>query len=195
MLVAARRLPRSLGVMKMTSRKPSPWFYLAVVPPVLLAWRLVWEMTALSWERGPQMVGYSLMHSELGLVFFVALFASLAWAIVIILITLFSSARHNLTNLIGALIVCAAAALTFTPYGLWVQLFADRIAHGPHATEFLVHMAALGEVPAVQALLDQGVPINESNAQGIRAIEAAENAKQPAMRAFLAQRGGTDKRY
>jgi len=173
--------------------KPSLSFYLAVVPPAILSARLVWENTALSWERGPQMVGFSLMHT-VGIVLLPAVLLSLAWALSAVVVPLFNG-KWRLANLLGALSIVAMVALAGMPYGFWVKAFASRIAAGPHAVEFLVHMSALGELSAVKALLDHGVPINESNRQGLRAIEAAENAKQAEVRAFLETRGGTDKRF
>jgi hypothetical protein len=179
----------------MRFRLPGVGFYFCVVPAVLLAWRLVWEQTSLSWEHGPQMVGFSLAHSGLGIILFIALLAAVAWALVVIGLEAFTRGERNVTNTVGAAAVLIAAALVFIPYGRWVQVFAFKIAKGPHAAEFLVHMAALGEVPAVEALLKNGVPINSSNSSGLRAIEAAVNAKHEAMRELLSAQGGTDKRF
>lgn len=174
---------------------PHIGFYFCVLPAVLLAWRLVWEQTSLSWERGPQMVGFSLMHSGLGLLLFVALFAAIVWAVVVLVANLLTKGPRNATNILGGAAVLVAAALVFVPYGRWVQVFAGKISRGPHAVEFLVHMAAIGELPAVEALLNHGVPVNASNRGGLRAIEAAENAKQEAIFKYLASKGGTDKRF
>ena len=56
-------------------------------------------------------------------------------------------------------------------------------------------MAAIGERGAVEALLAHGVPVNANDREGIRAIDAATNAKQEEMRLFLESKGGTDKRF
>lgn len=172
---------------------PSLGFYLAVAPPALLSARLGWENTALSWERGPQMIGWSLMHT-VGIVLLPAVLFSLLWALSAVVVPLFNG-KWRLANLLGALSIVAMVAVASIPYGFWVKVFASRIAAGPHAIEFLVHMSALGELSAVKALLDHGVPINESDRQGVRAIEAAANAKQAEVQAFLEARGGTDKRF
>lgn len=172
---------------------PSFGFYLAVVPPALLCARLVWENTALSWEHGPQMVGWSLIHT-VGIVLLPAVVLSLVWALSTVVTPLFSG-EWRLANLVGALSIVTMVALAGIPYGFWVKVFASRIAAGPHAVEFLVHMSALGELSAVKALLDHGVPINESNRQGLRAVEAAENARQAEVRALLEARGGSHKRF
>ena len=57
------------------SRKPSRGFYIAFVPPALFALDMVWENTLLSWERGPQMIGFSLLHT-VGIILFPAILAS-----------------------------------------------------------------------------------------------------------------------
>jgi len=181
--------------MNLRFRVPGVGFYLCVIPSAALALRLVWEQTALSWERGPQMVGFSLMHSGLGLLLFAVLAVAVVWAITVLLMNLFGKGEINGTHLLGALVVLVAAGVVSVPYGKWVQLFSSKISQGPHASEFLVHMAAIGDKRAVEALLQQGVPINTSNRSGIRAIEAAENTKQTEMREFLVSKGATSKRF
>jgi hypothetical protein len=141
------------------------------------------------------MIGFSLMHSGPGIALLLAFYAAVGWAVLTVLLATFSSKRRNLTNVAGALVIAIASALIYAPSGIWVRLFAGTLAQGPHATEFLVYMAALGDIGAVDALLDQGVPINASDSRGLRAIEAAVNANQIAMRDFLAKRGATDKRF
>ena len=48
----------------MSIQVKSSWgFYLAIIPPTLLAIDMVYENTALSWEGGPQMIGFTLMHT------------------------------------------------------------------------------------------------------------------------------------
>lgn len=171
---------------------PSIGFWFAAVPSFLLAGRAVWEQTVLSWERGPQMVGFSLMHSGLGVVLAFACYGAMGWVLLTLVLAV-SSTRRHVPTVVGAVVVGAALALVFLPYGTWVRVFAGRIAGGPHAAEFLVHMAALGELSAVRALLDQGVPVNASGHAGIRPIVAAENANQPAMREYLVSRGARHK--
>ncbi len=176
-----------------TYRTPSRGFYLAVVPPALLAIDMIYENTALSWSGGPQMIGFTLMHT-VGIVLIPAVFASLIWSATTVIVPLFNK-KWNFANIAGALLVVGLVAVASLPYGFWVKTFAARIAAGPHAAEFLVHMAALGELSAVEALLEHGVPVNESNRRGLRAIEAAENEKQIEVRSYLESRGGTAKRF
>lgn len=175
------------------SGKPTLGFYISVVPSALFALDMIWENTFLSWERGPQMIGFTLLHT-VGIVLFPAILAALLWATTTVLVPIFTK-QWNVANIAGALIIAALLGIGSLPYGFWVKQFAARIAAGPHAVEFLVDMSATGELSAVKALLDAGVPINASNRQGLRAIEAAQNAKQPEVLAFLAAHGGTDKRF
>jgi hypothetical protein len=173
--------------------KPSRGFWFAVLPPALLAVDMVYENTLLSWERGPQMIGFTLMHT-VGIFLLLLILASLVWCAIALVGPLFSKS-WNLGNIAGIGLIASLLMVASLPYGFWVKLFAGRIAKGPHAVEFLVHMAAIGERGAVEALLAQGVPINASDRGGIRAIEAAANAKQEEMRMLLESKGGTDKRF
>jgi hypothetical protein len=91
-------------------------------------------------------------------------------------------------NLVGASVIIILLAVASLPYGFWIKTFAPRVASGPHAAEFLVYMAALGELSAVKALLDEGVPIDARDKRGLTAMQAAENAKQPEVLAYLASR-------
>ena len=168
---------------------------IAAVPISFLSLRLVWEQTFLSWERGPQMVGFSLMHAGIGIVLILTLCAGLLWAVITLVVAAVPGKQRHATNFAAAFAVIVLALPTFVPYGFWIRLFAPRIAATPYGPDFLVHMAAFGDISAVDALLEAGVPINSSNQSGIRAIEASANEKQSAMRDHLAIRGGSDKRF
>jgi hypothetical protein len=172
---------------------PTLGCYLAVVPPLLLAADMIYEKTALSWSHGPQMIGFSLMHT-VGVILFPLVLASLVWCALTLGVPLFSK-RWNLGNIAGVGMIAGLLGIASLSYGFWIELFAERIAKGQYAADFLVHMSALGERGAVEALLAHGVPINGSDRAGMRAIEAATNAKQEAVRAYLESKGGTDKRF
>src|SRR5579862_1970345 len=59
-----------------------PWVgLLCVLFSAILAARLIWEQTALSVQRGPQMVGFSLIHSGIGALLFLGPLAGIAWAV------------------------------------------------------------------------------------------------------------------
>ncbi|SRR5258708_18300137 len=74
--------------------RPFPRFLILMGVPfaviaTLLAIRLIWEQTFLTWAEGPQMIGFSLMHNEVGalalVVFWISylrIFATLVMGIV-----------------------------------------------------------------------------------------------------------------
>jgi hypothetical protein len=194
---SAPPLARTLGVtkeiMSAVRRRPTLGFYFAVVPPLVLAADMVYESTALSWEHGPQMIGFSLMHT-FGIILFPMILASLVWCVVTTVVPIFTK-KWNLGNVVGVAAIGGVLGVASLSYGFWVQLFSERVAKGPYAADFFVHMAALGERGAVEALLAKGVPVNGSDRRGIRAIEAATNAKQDSIRSYLESKGGTDKRF
>jgi hypothetical protein len=171
-------------------RRPPLGFCLAVLPPLYLSGHLIREQTTLSWERGPQQVGFAFLQSGFGKIVLFTFCAALLYAVVKLVIALVSRQRRTLANIVGPIIVFLVALPVFVPYGVWVEAFAGRIARGEHAAAFLVRMAGDGEIRAVRALLDQGVPIDARNPRGLRAIDAAERQRQTEMRRFLVARGG-----
>jgi hypothetical protein len=171
-------------------RRPPLGFCLAVLPPIYLSARLIWEQTTLSWERGPQQVGFAFLQTGFGKIVLFTFCAALLYAAVKLVIALVSRPRRTLGNIVGPIIVFLAALPAVIPYGVWVEIYAARIARGEHAAAFLVRMAGDGEIRAVRALLDEGVPIDARNPRGLRAIDAAERQRQSEMRRFLVARGG-----
>jgi hypothetical protein len=84
------------------------WWLLAlgVVPFVgtaLLTGRLIWEQTVWTWERGPQMVGFSLAHGSYAVLllapFLLALWAAVA--LVLIVVNLFKKRRIDKLTLMA----------------------------------------------------------------------------------------------
>jgi hypothetical protein len=79
-LCAAKTLIR-LGIMKRTFPKTPKFIGIPIVAAAwVLAARLVWEQTVWSWDRGPQRVGFSLMHSGLGVLLILALYGGTEFA-------------------------------------------------------------------------------------------------------------------
>ena len=172
-------------------RRPPLGYCLAVLPPIYMSARLVWEQTTLSWERGPQQVGFAFLQTGVGKIILFTFCAALLYAAVRLVIALVSRPRRTLGNIVGPIIVFLVALPVVIPYGVWVEIYSARIARGEHAAAFLVRMAGDGEIRAVRALLDEGVPIDARNPRGLRAIDAAERQRQSEMRRFLLARGGT----
>lgn len=139
------------------------------IPIVTAAWalaiRLVWEQTVLSWDHGPQMVGFSLMHSGLGILLISALYGGLLW-LAIVLCT--AALTRSLGGRLGVLLLLAYAlawGAISMPYGFWQRMFIDK--YSPiQATEFFTYAAAKGDLRTVQAFLDRGVDVNVQSRNG-----------------------------
>src|SRR5580658_641069 len=103
------------------SAKPVPavrvlWWLLAlgVLPLIgtaLLAGRLVWEQTVWTWERGPQMVGFSLAHGS-GAVLLLAPFLLGFWAAIALIVIFTNLVKKRRTD-----------TPTWAAFGLTVLLF------------------------------------------------------------------------
>jgi|KBSMisStaDraftv2_1062788.scaffolds.fasta_scaffold277634_2 hypothetical protein len=153
---------------------------------VLLAARLAWEQTVWSWERGPQMVGFSLMHSGFGILLMLAVWAGVVWVAVALLVGVRRrSIGGQLT--IWPLIVYGLAWVVMTiPYGLWQRTFIDRFM--PRAAEFFTYDAAVGDLKTVEAFLQRGVNVNVQDRNGTALHGAAVEGELEIM-ALLISRG------
>jgi hypothetical protein len=137
---------------------------MAVVPPLLLAADMTYENTALSWNHGPQMIGFTMMHT-VGILLLPLILASIIWCVLTLAVPLFTR-NWNLGNVTGVVAIVGLLGVASLSYGFWIELFSERVAKGPYAADFLVHMAALGEKKAVEALLARGVAVNGSDRGG-----------------------------
>src|SRR5215472_16047970 len=127
----------------------------------VLALRLIYEMTSLSWERGPQMVGFTLVHTGPLLVFCpVLLIAWLIVAILVVLWTLNKRGKPSRRSLIAIGLSIVVLGILQLPYGFWLRLFVERWANGPHAGRFLSIAASTGDLPLVKTLVARGMPID-----------------------------------
>jgi signal transduction histidine kinase len=177
----------------MTNKQIPRWFIGAGVPLALglavLAIRLVWEQTLLSWQNGPQMVGFSLMHGGGGLLLVVLPIATLLWfpaALVLV------ARRRSAGGALGlaTISVCAVSLVaTLLPYSWWQFAFAAKLAHGPYAAEFLSRSAAHGHERLVTALLANGVAVNAPTKEGSTALHAAAISGETRMVQLLIARG------
>jgi hypothetical protein len=127
-----------------------------------LAVRLVWEMTALSWERGPQMVGFMLMHGP-GVLLALCPAVLVIWLVVAIVVVLGALKRRrkpSRASLIAIGLSILLLGILHVPYDIWLRLFVDRWANGPHAGRFFIMAAARGDLPLVKTLVARGMPVD-----------------------------------
>src|SRR5271168_5342948 len=111
------------------SANPAPavrvrWWLLAlgVIPLIgtaLLTGRLIWEQTVWTWERGPQMVGFSLAHGSYA-VLLLAPFLLVLWgsvALVLIVVNLCKKRRIDKLTLIAFGLALLLFSVDFLPSG------------------------------------------------------------------------------
>lgn len=154
-----------------------------------LAIRLVWEQTFLSWDRGPQMVGFSLMHGGLGVLLLVLSAAASLWLVGMLVCMLVRRSTGGVPGLAVTCVCAVSLAAILIPYGWWQIAFASKLAHGPHAAEFLSMSSARGHERVVDVLLAKGVQINARTHEGSTALHAAAGSGQMSLVWLLTERG------
>jgi len=164
---------------------------------VALMLRIVWEETFLTAERGPQMVGFALMHGALGGIVVPMLLSTLGlhmWAVVMVIVVVCQklrggSAPRVARGLMG--VVIAAALPLYVPYGWWRYLVLRFGGPGEHIGEHLTYAAALDEPYNIRELLRRGVAVDTPDSSGNTALGGACVAGNLAMVKFLVQQGAT----
>jgi Ankyrin repeats (3 copies) len=159
--------------------------WIVVIPSVILAARLVWEQTVWTLNSGPQMVGFSLMHSGVGILLLLALWGGIVWIAVVAAFMLLSRS-FGAALTIGLVVAYAAAwALVSTPYGFWQRMFVDKLARTPRAAEFVQYAAALGDLKTVEAFVSEGVSVDARDDRGATPLHAAAVGGQLAVAEYL----------
>jgi hypothetical protein len=163
----------------------------ATVFTAILAARMVWEETFLTFQQGPQMLGFSLAHGPGALLFLAPIVLSL-WilvAIVVMLVCLLRKRRllrwYWLT--VGSAI--AIIGILSIPSVLWQWSLIGSFANSPHAADLMVYDAAEGDVRTVRGYLDHGVPLTATNYEGSTATFGAAAGGSLSVIEMLAGRG------
>jgi hypothetical protein len=169
---------------------PSILKYLGI-PVVGVAWvlaaRLAWEQTVWSWQKGPQMVGFSLLHAGPGIPLILGTLVGLLWVAAVFAVVV---VRRNLG---GKVILCELAAyglawaVLMAPYGFWQRLFIWKFTPS-QAREFFTFDAATGDLTTVKAFVKQGMPVNAQGRNGT-ALHAAAVAGEIEVIEFLIAQG------
>lgn len=173
----SRRFPRSLTYIG----------FLAVTAVWLLAVRLVWEQTVWSWERGPQMVGFSLSHSSFGGLLMLCAMASLVWPVAACFAAAICRSFGRRKNIVLLLAYVLGCLLIATPYGFWQRIFIWKFNQS-QAIDFLTYAAADGDLQTTKAFLDIGVNVNAQGRNGTALHAAAVQGQIPIID-FLLSRG------
>jgi hypothetical protein len=131
----------------------------------MLTARIIWEETVWTWERGPQMVGFSLAHG-LGGILLMFPFVLVLWAIVVVILTIRSRLRNNRiarTRWVGLSLVVLLFVILALPDGFWEKAFISRMAASPGSGDLLMTAAAQGDFSTVNAFVSHGVPVDATD--------------------------------
>jgi hypothetical protein len=152
-------LTRTMNLLPLWSRCVG-WLLLAGVG--IFAARAIYESTILTCEKGPQMVGFALVHGAHPFFFAGLLCApfALLWLLSAIVFGFIKRMRFSPSEwtLLGSFIVCFV--LLGLPYPVWIHV--DILACGPGNSggEFLREAAYHGDLALVKHLLDKGVRVD-----------------------------------
>lgn len=100
------------------------WWWAALAASAPLYVRILWEQTALTWRRGPQMIGFSLAHQHpeilfLGLVGYVGM---VAWLIAAGVSAVRRRSLPQGVQLAYLVVTLVAVLVAFVPYEIWAGL-------------------------------------------------------------------------
>src|ERR1044071_2129443 len=114
---------------------------LCVVPSAFFAGEIVWEQTWLTVHSGPQMIGFSLLHSGFGLLLYLSVFLALIWALLVVVAGIRRRSFGDRVVLILAGTYALSWALLSIPSGVWQRLLVEELAKGPDAGQFVAYAA------------------------------------------------------
>jgi len=131
----------------------------------LLAARLIYEQTYLTWSEGPQMVGYALAHAFSGLLM-LGLLCMMICLIAFISGLVFVAWKRSKITVLDWVLLGLLATFTFwifVPYGTWQALTIRLLGVGRRPGAQLSYAAATGDYRLTRFLIARGVPFNGSN--------------------------------
>src|SRR5579872_322369 len=138
-------------------------------------------MTVWSWEQGPQMVGFRLVHGGGAILLFFP-FLLIGWLALAVVYFALRVWRHRRVSR-GCVVAMALSVIMLgvvwgpaASYGFWLRVFVDRVAMAPHASEFVVLAAAYGDLTTVKTFVAHGISPNARSRWGRTALEAAAAA-------------------
>lgn len=107
--------------------------------------RLIWEETVWTWERGPQMVGFSLAHGS-GALLLLSPVLLTAWTAIVIALTIWNMIRKKQVSrkrwaALG--LILSILVLGSMPEGFWQRAFIKRMAASPRAGDVLLYAASV----------------------------------------------------
>jgi hypothetical protein len=158
---------------------------------VALTCRLIWEETSLTWQEGPQMIGFSLAHGYYAPLLLAPVLLSgwLLGGLCILVIDKVKKRSMNklLVGIIGPSVV--NLGIVSLPDMFWQWMFISHFAGSPHAADLMTYDAAQGDSFIVRGYLDRGVPVESKNYEGSTSAFTAAAGGSVEVLSLLSTRG------
>lgn len=183
------------GVRETPTGFPKTWIIIGsvlLVGTTLFVGRILYEETFLTWARGPQMVGFAMMHGAAPFFLLVGLIAipgSMLWLLGSLVLLFRRRFRVPLTNWIPVVGLVTITLLLFIPYSTWEEVTVRAVGPGSHGDDFMVQAAAEGNQRLVTYLLRRGFDINYEDAGGTTALSGAAVEGQVELIRYLVSKG------
>jgi hypothetical protein len=174
---------------------PKAWTvtgYLLLGAAGVFVGRIVYEETILTWLRGPQMVGFAMMHGALPLLLLagiVGLLGGLLWVAVSVVLLIRRKFRVPVTDWIPMALLLLLAVPLAIPYETWEEFMVRIAGPGSHGSDFLVQAAVQDKRRFVTLLLREGYDINYEEEGGVTPLSGASVQGHEGMVSFLVSRG------
>lgn len=164
---------------------------LLITATALLAARIIWERTWLTWHQGPQMIGFALAHGYFAILMLAPPLIALWLMAALITIAVWKLRRFHVARQAWVLMGLASSMLVLTilPQTLLDTLFVSQLAKSSHAQELMVYAAGNGESLVVRGMLRHGVPVNGTDHEGDTALHFAAAAGENRLVSLLLDRG------
>jgi len=159
----------------------------------LLALRLMYEQTVMTWRDGEQMVGFALAHAYI--FFYLPMLLSLVVAHFALASAIAVTFAHWLRKLptprwswlaVGALAV--SLVVVYIPYNVWMTNTVRIAGPGAHGSSFLMMAAADGKLPLAKILIAEGISPNTMGG-GSTALDVACSSRNVDVARFLIEKG------
>ncbi len=127
--------------------------------------RLIWEETVWTWERGPQMVGFSLAH-DIGALLFLFPVLLIIWTAIVAVLSIVNIIRKkhiSKARWVSLGLILSLFFLGSMPEGFWERTFIGRMAASQHAGDLLLYAAYRGDFATVQGFVSHGVSISATD--------------------------------
>jgi hypothetical protein len=165
--------------------------WLAFSGAVPLELRFIYEQTVLTWKHGPQMLGWTLVHTYGGLfaIGILAVMIVYGWLLAFVVIWVRLRITQKALFPFGAwaqfVVLVCAAALFYVPYGFWQFVTLKVSGPGQNAVGQLTAAAGQNQRYLVNAFLRSGVAINALGQYDRTALDEACLTGQVEMARYL----------